>query len=218
MLAPDAATAAVLRAGDPGVMVSEAGAGALLGDARIGTWVIGPGLPPDAATRSLLRRAIDAGRQVVADAGALRAAEGDPGALAGAAILTPHAGEFAAVFGPPGEDRPAAARAAAARTGAVVVLKGADSVIAAPDGRLVINVNAPPWLASGGTGDVLAGIAAGLLAQGMPAFDAACAACFLHGDCATRIGPGLVAEDIANHLPAILSARLLDAAGGSRAE
>jgi ADP-dependent NAD(P)H-hydrate dehydratase / NAD(P)H-hydrate epimerase len=201
MLAPDAATAAVLRAGDPGVMVSEAGLLAVLADARIGTWVVGPGLPPDGATRALLRQVVKAGRQVVADAGALRAAAGDPAALAGAAVLTPHAGEFAAVFGPPGDDRPAAARAAAAGTGAVVVLKGADSIIAAPDGRIAINANAPPWLATGGTGDVLAGIVAGLLAQGMPPFEAACAACFLHGEAAMRIGPGLVAEDIADHLP-----------------
>ncbi|WP_439552706.1 NAD(P)H-hydrate dehydratase [Falsiroseomonas sp.] len=201
MLAPDAATAAVLRAGDPGVMVSEAGLLALLADARIGTWVIGPGLPPDGATRALLRQVVKAGRQVVADAGALRAAAGDPAVLAGAAVLTPHAGEFAAVFGPPGDDRPAAARAAAAGTGAVVVLKGADSIIAAPDGRIAINANAPPWLATGGTGDVLAGIVAGLLAQGMPRFEAACAACFLHGEAAMRIGPGLVAEEIADHLP-----------------
>lgn len=208
LLAPDAATASVLRAGDPGVMVSEAGAESLLADARIGTWVVGPGLPPDAATRALLRRVIAAGRRVVADAGALRAATGDPEALAGAAVLTPHAGEFSAVFGSPGDDRPAAVRAAAARTGAVVVLKGADSIIAAPDGRIVINANAPPWLATGGTGDVLAGIAAGLLAQGMAPFEAACAACFLHGEAADRIGPGLVAEDIANHLKDILSASL----------
>ncbi|SFK67548.1 NAD(P)H-hydrate dehydratase [Falsiroseomonas stagni] len=218
MLAPDAATAAVLRAGDPGVMVSEGALAALLADPRIGTWVVGPGLPPDGARRALLRQVVDAGRQVVADAGALRAAAGDPAALAGCAVLTPHAGEFSAVFGPPGEDRPAAARAAAARTGAVVVLKGADSLIAAPDGRIAINANAPPWLASGGTGDVLAGIVAGLLAQGMPPFEAACAACFLHGECAARIGPGLVAEDIADHLPPVLAARLLDAAGASRAE
>ncbi len=215
LLAPDAATAAVLRAGDPGVMVSEAGADALLADARIGTWVIGPGLPPDGATRALLRQAVGAGRQVVADAGALRAAAGDPDALAGAAALTPHAGEFSAVFGPPGEDRIAAVRAAAARTGAVVLLKGADTIIAAPEGRVAINANAPPWLATGGTGDVLAGITAGLLAQGMPPFEAACAACFLHGEAATRIGPGLVAEDIADHLPSILSARLSSRQGCS---
>lgn len=193
--APDAATASVLRTGDPGVMVAE-DAAALLADMRLGVWVIGPGLTPDAATRAMLRRVVAAGRQVVADAGALRAAAGDPASLAGSAILTPHAGEFAAVFGPPGVDRPQAVRAAAAATGAVVVLKGADTIVAAPDGRLAINDNAPPWLATGGTGDVLAGIAAGLLAQGMPAFEAAAAAVHLHGAAATRLGPGLLAEDL----------------------
>lgn len=201
--APDATTAAVLRAGDPGVIVAE-DAAALLADARLGVWVLGPGLAPDTATCDLVRRTVAAGRLVVADAGALRAAAGEPAALAGAAILTPHAGEFAAVFGAPGEDRPGAVRRAAAATGAVVVLKGADTIIAAPDGRIAINDNAPPWLATGGTGDVLAGIAAALLAQGLPPFEAACAAVHLHGDAARRAGPGLLAED----LPAILSQSL----------
>ena len=210
LLAPDAPTAAVLRGGDPGVMVSEAGAAALLADARLGTWVIGPGLPPESATRVLLRQVVAAGRQVVADAGALRAAAGDPAALAGAAVLTPHLGEFTAVFGSPGPGRLAAVRRAAAATGAVVLLKGADSLIAAPDGRVLINANAPPWLASGGTGDVLAGLVAALLAQGMPAFEATGAACFLHGEAASRLGPGLLAEDLPGQVAALLAARLLD--------
>ncbi len=207
--APDAATAAVLRAGDPGVIVAE-DAAALLADPRLGVWVLGPGLPPDAATRDLVRRTVAAGRLVVADAGALRAAAGDPAALTGAAILTPHAGEFAAVFGPAGDDRPAAVRRAGAATGAVVVLKGADTIIAAPDGRLAINDNAPPWLATGGTGDVLAGIAAALLAQGMPPFEAACAAVHLHGDAARLAGPGLLAEDLPAILPRSLARLSLD--------
>jgi hydroxyethylthiazole kinase-like uncharacterized protein yjeF len=190
---PDPATAAVLRAGDPGVIVSDH-PDAVLADARIATWVVGPGLPPTPATRALLRRIVTAGRQVVADAGALRV--GPPEALRGCAILTPHAGEFAALFGAPDADRPAAVRAAAERTGAVVLLKGADTIVAAPDGRLAINGNAPPWLATGGTGDVLAGLAAALLAQGMPAFEAACAAAFLHGAAARLAGPGLIAEDL----------------------
>jgi hydroxyethylthiazole kinase-like uncharacterized protein yjeF len=209
LAAPDAATAAVLRGGAPGVMVEE-GCDELLADPRIATWVIGPGLPPAAPTLGLLRRAVAAGRRVVADAGALRAAAGDPAALAGCAALTPHAGEFAAVFGGPGEDRPAAARRAAAATGAVLLLKGADTVIAAPDGRLAVNDNAPPWLATGGTGDVLAGILAGLLAGGMPAFDAACLAAWLHGEAARRAGPGLIAEDLPAMLPRFLAQWLVD--------
>jgi hydroxyethylthiazole kinase-like uncharacterized protein yjeF len=191
----------VLRAGDPGVIVSEDRA-ALLADPRIGTWVIGPGLPPGEATAALLRETVAAGRRVVADAGALR---GVSAALRGAAILTPHAGEFAALFGPPGADRPAAVRDAAARTGAVVVLKGADTLVAAPDGRLAINDNAPPWLATGGTGDVLAGITAAMLAQGLEPFEAACAAVHLHGAAATRAGPGLLAEDLPLHLAGALA-------------
>ncbi len=195
LAAPDAATAAVLRAGDPGVIVSQ-DRGALLGDARIGVWVIGPGLPPTPATNALIRQAIAAGRQVVADAGAMRS-----GDLTGCTILTPHAGEFGAAFGVPGEDVLGAVREAAQKTGAVVVRKGPDTIIAAPDGRLAINDNAPPWLATGGTGDVLAGIAAALLAQGMPPFEAACAAVWLHGEAATRAGPGLLAEDLAGNIP-----------------
>ncbi|WP_269846271.1 NAD(P)H-hydrate dehydratase [Falsiroseomonas bella] len=207
--APDAATAAVLRAGDPGVIVAEDRA-ALLADVRIGTWVIGPGLPPDEGTRALLRETVSAGRQVVADAGALRAAAGDPAALAGCAVLTPHAGEFSAVFGPPGADRPGAVRAAAAATGAVLVLKGADTLIAAPDGRLAINDNAPPWLATGGTGDVLAGIVAGLLAQGMPPFEAAAAAVHVHGEAARRAGPGMLAEDLGSVIAHAIATYWLD--------
>jgi hydroxyethylthiazole kinase-like uncharacterized protein yjeF len=210
ILARDSATAAVLRGGDAGVMVAEGNQAALLADARIGTWVIGPGLPPDGPTRDAVRAAVAAGRAVVADAGALRAATGEPSALAGCAVLTPHAGEFVAVFGAPGEDRLAAARAAARETGAVVLLKGADSIVAAPDGRAAINANAPPWLATGGSGDVLAGLVAGLLAQGMPPFDATCCACHLHGEAASHLGPGLLAEDLPEAIPAVLAAMLLD--------
>ncbi len=214
MLAPDAATAAVLRAGEAGVMVSEAGAEALRQDGRIGVWVIGPGLPPDGVTRALLRQAVEAGRQVVADAGALRAATDNPAALAGCAVLTPHLGEFTAVFGAPGPDRLAAVRAASRATGAVVLLKGADSLVAAPDGRVAINTNAPPWLATGGTGDVLAGLIAGLIAQGMPRFEAAACACHIHGEAAQRAGPGLLAEDLPGHVAAVRDRLRIPAAEG----
>ena len=193
--APSPGAAAVYRGGAPGVIVSESPLAELLADPRRGVFVAGPGLGI-AAARALLPALLAAGKHVLADADALTAFAGDPQGLRGAAVLTPHGGEFARVFGPPGEDRLAAVREAARRTGAVVVLKGADSIIAAPDGWAAINASAPPDLASGGTGDVLAGVIAGLLAQGMTARDAAAAGVFLHGVAAARVGRGLIAEDL----------------------
>ncbi|WP_419897981.1 NAD(P)H-hydrate dehydratase [Roseomonas sp. USHLN139] len=198
----DPGTAAVLRGGEPGLMVTTEAVAILLQDRRRNPWLLGPGLPPDDATRALLRRVIEAGRAVVADGGALTACAGDPAALRGAALLTPHAGEFARVFGEAGSDRLAAARRAAESTGAVIILKGSDSIIAAPDGRAAINDNAPAALATAGSGDVLAGLAAGLLGQGMAPFEAACAAVWLHGDAARRAlggrpgGAPLLPEDL----------------------
>ncbi len=187
--------ASIYRAGDPGVIVETLPLEHLLADPRRTVWVAGPGLGTDAA-RAALPTLLAAGRQTVIDADALTACAGSPEALRGATILTPHAGEFARVFGSPGPDRLAAVREAAARTGAVVLLKGADTIIAAPNGRAAINDNAPPFLATAGAGDVLAGLIAGLLAQGMPAWEAACAAAWLHGDAARRAGPYLIAEDL----------------------
>ena len=195
------------RVGEPGLIVSDAALPKLLQDARRTVWVCGPGLGLDAA-RATLPVLLAAGRQVVADADALGAYAGRPDALRGCAVLTPHEGEFTHLFGPVGPDKLAAARAAARRCGCVVLLKGADTVIAAPDGRAAVNANAPPWLATAGAGDVLAGIVGALLAQGMPAWDAACAAAWLHGHAASLAGPGLVAEDLAPQVPAaILAAR-----------
>ena len=195
------------RVGEPGLIVSDAALPKLLQDARRTVWVCGPGLGLDAA-RATLPVLLAAGRQVVADADALGAYAGRPDALRGCAVLTPHEGEFTHLFGPVGPDKLVAARAAARRCGCVVLLKGADTVIAAPDGRAAVNANAPPWLATAGAGDVLAGIVGALLAQGMPAWDAACAATWLHGHAASLAGPGLVAEDLVPHVPAaILAAR-----------
>ena len=174
---------------------------ALMEDVRRKVWVVGPGLGAKAA-RQTVPALLAANRMVVGDADVFSAFSGDPDGLTGAAVLTPHAGEFARVFGAPAE-RLSAARAAAARTGAVLLLKGSDTIIAAPDGRAAINLSAPPWLATAGAGDVLSGIIGGLLAQGMPPWDAACAGAYWHGRAAELAGPGLVVEDL---LPALIRA------------
>ncbi|WP_307140189.1 NAD(P)H-hydrate dehydratase [Pseudoroseomonas cervicalis] len=209
LVAPDRATALLLRTGEPGLMVAEEGVEALLADRRRHTWLAGPGLPAGEPTLALLRRLLRAGRQVVADGGALTAAEGQPEALRGCAVLTPHAGEFARVFGAPGADRIAAVRAAASRCDSVTILKGADSIIAAPDGRVAINDHAPPALAMAGSGDVLAGLVAALLAQGMAPFEAACAAVWLHGEAAYRALGGAPAG------APLLPEAVLEAIGGA---
>lgn len=206
LLAPDRASGDVLRGGDPGVIVTEAPLTALIADPRRRVWVLGPGLPPGPDALASVAALAGAGRQVVADAGVLAAAAGAPEALRGATVITPHEGEFARLFGPPGPDPLNAARRAAGRCGAVVLLKGPSSIIAAPDGRVAINVHAPPWLATGGTGDVLAGVIAALLAAGTQPFEAAAAAAWIHGEAAFRCGPGLLAEDLTARLPAALAA------------
>jgi hydroxyethylthiazole kinase-like uncharacterized protein yjeF len=188
--------AAMLRADAPGQLVSDATLEALLPDARRKVWLAGPGLLPHEATRAALRTLVEAGKTLVADAGALMAASDAPDLLRGTAVITPHEGEFVRLFGAPGADRLAATRAAAARLGAVVVLKGPDSIIAGPDGRVIINDNAPPSLATAGTGDILAGAIAALLAQGMAPFEAAAAGVWLHGAGAAAGPPGLIAEDL----------------------
>jgi len=181
---------------------------ALLQDRRRQTWVVGPGLGLAAAGGALVALVAAGGKTIVADADALTACAGAPEKLRGIAVITPHAAEFARVFGAIGPDKLDSARRAAALCGAVVVLKGADTVIAAPGGRAAINTNAPPYLATGGTGDVLAGLIAALLAQGMAPFEAACAGVWLHGEAANLAGPGLLAEDLPQHLPAVMAALL----------
>ncbi|MSO88649.1 MAG: NAD(P)H-hydrate dehydratase [Rhodospirillaceae bacterium] len=185
----------------------------LLSDERKNAVLLGPGNGLDLSTRGRVVVALATRRPCVLDADALSVFEDNPGLLfksiGGPCILTPHDGEYRRLFQTEG-DRLARARAAAAASGAVVLLKGYDTVIAAPDGKAAINTNAPATLATAGAGDVLAGFAVGLLAQGMSAFDAACAATWLHGEAAAEFGPGLIAEDLADSLPKALR-RLLSA-------
>jgi hydroxyethylthiazole kinase-like uncharacterized protein yjeF len=185
---------------EAGLIVRTGPLAELLEDHRRTTWICGPGLGIKRAGEALSALIGAGGRRIVADADALTSCGGAPERLRGTAVITPHEGEFARVFGPIGDDRLATVRAAAVLTGAVTLLKGAATVIAAPDGRAVINDNAPPWLATGGTGDVLAGVIGALLAQGMDAFEAACAGAWLHGAAAQEVGPGLIAEDLPDAL------------------
>jgi hydroxyethylthiazole kinase-like uncharacterized protein yjeF len=200
----------------------------VLSDSRRNVVLIGPGAGVGLATRLLVQVALEFDMAAVLDADALTSFTIDqdddeepvvthlfslikevPGRSN--IVLTPHEGEFKRVFGDLSGSKLDRARAAAQTAGAVVVLKGPDTVIAAPDGQAAINDNAPPWLATAGSGDVLAGFITGLLAQGMPAFEAACAAVWLHGECANMSGPGLVAEDLPDMLAGVL-AKLRDSA------
>ncbi len=192
------------RGGEPGLIVDGDPLATLLEDRRRQVWVCGPGLG-QAAARRILPALLAAGRTVVLDADGLTAQAGRLAGLQGVAVMTPHAGEFARLFGDPGTDRLAAARAAAAQTGGVVVLKGSDTIIAAPDGRAAINDNAPPWLGTAGSGDVLSGIVAAMLAQGLAPFEAAAAAVWLHGEAGRIAGEGLIAEDLLTALAPALA-------------
>jgi ADP-dependent NAD(P)H-hydrate dehydratase / NAD(P)H-hydrate epimerase len=193
-----------------------------LADARLNALAIGPGLGVGDATCELVLSALAGERAIVLDADAITSFAKDPQRLAAAlkarhgraTMLTPHEGEFSRFFGALDADINAGsklekARRAAAQTGAGgIVLKGADTVVAMPNGRASIAANAPAFLATAGAGDVLTGIVAGLLAQRMPAFEAASAAVWLHGEAAQAFGPGLIAEDLPEQLPGVYRALL----------
>jgi hydroxyethylthiazole kinase-like uncharacterized protein yjeF len=179
----------------------------LLKDPRYTAFSIGPGAGLSDATRERALALLHTDRPVVLDADAISVfslrAEELFQAIRGPCVITPHDGEFKRIFDPLG-DKLTRARRAARRSGAVVVLKGADTVIAAPDGRAIINGNAPATLATAGSGDVLGGIILGLLAQGMDAFPAAAAGVWMHGASAAAFGPGLLGEDLPDLLPGVL--------------
>jgi hydroxyethylthiazole kinase-like uncharacterized protein yjeF len=184
-------------------------AGDALADARTSAIIVGPGLGRTDAAEALVMQALQTGTPIILDADALHLIR--PGQIArhtAPVILTPHKGEFEAMFGALPGTKVDQALAAAAASGATVIFKGADTIVASPDGRVGFAAGASPWLSSAGTGDVLAGIAAAMLARGLDPHVAACAAVWLHNRAAHLAGPALLADDLCAHLPNALAATL----------
>jgi hydroxyethylthiazole kinase-like uncharacterized protein yjeF len=215
-----ALTAVMVRAIDTSAEFAD-----LVADRRLNACVIGPGAGLGQRTCDFVLAALSARPALVLDADALTSFADAPDRLFEAikttelpqVVLTPHEGEFPRLFSDMSNKHPLRSklervRIAADRSGAVVLLKGPDTVVAAPDGRAAIAANAPPWLATAGSGDVLAGMIGGLLAQGVAAFEAACIGVWMHGEAGNEAGPGLIAEDLPETLPAVFR-RLYDDLG-----
>lgn len=184
----------------------------LLADTKRNAILIGPGLGLGVQQKELVLASAEVGKACVLDAEALTNFADKPDILFSKlhpqCVLTPHEGEFQKLFGAKvdkDDSKPARAQKAAQLAGCVVLLKGAETMIASPDGQLVSNTNAPAWLATAGAGDVLAGLILGLVAQKMPIFWATAAAAWIHGESATRFGPGLIAEDLVDGIPKVMS-------------
>lgn len=213
-VAAPVATLPLYMADQPGIIARPAAQAEdyveILMDRRISGVLVGSGLVPDAAAREAVLTSLAAGRPAVVDGGGLTAFADRPEDLFTLGrpdvVLTPHEGEFARLFPDLGADmgKLDRVRQAARRARSVVLLKGADTVVAAPDGQAAIASEASPYLATAGSGDVLAGLILGLLAQGMPAYRAAAAGIWFHGQAGLSFGPGLVAEDLAGQIPALL--------------
>ena len=215
-----ALTAVMVRAIDTPVEFAE-----MLADKRLNACAIGPGAGIGQRTRDFVLTALSAKSRLVLDADALTSFADAPDRLFEAiksaadsqVVLTPHEGEFPRLFSDISNKHPLRSklervRAASERAGATVLLKGSDTVVASPDGRATIAANAPPWLATAGAGDVLAGMIAGMLAQGVPGFEAASIGVWIHGEAAREAGPGLIAEDLPEMLRAVFR-RLYDELG-----
>jgi NAD(P)H-hydrate epimerase len=207
--------AAIYRAAEPGNLVTTDTIEQVLDDKRRNAFLLGPGSGVNERTRQGVLQVLGKRRAAVLDADAVTVFADEPArlfaAVAGPVLLTPHEGEFRRLFADlaalPGKVE--RARAAARRSGATVLLKGADTVVAAPGGQAVVNIHAPASLATAGSGDVLAGIAAGLMARGVGPLAAGAAAAWIHGECAYRFGrPGLIAEDLVERLPEALGAAM----------
>ncbi len=196
------------RGADAPAAVVRRAFGPTIADPKLNAMLIGPGLSDTSENRTMLAAALMSRVPLVLDAGALalvapEALRRDP-----ATIITPHEGEFAQLFGTLPGSKVDRARAAAQRSGCTIVLKGSDTVIAAPDGRITLCPAPSAWLATAGSGDVLAGIALAMLAQKQDTYEAARAAVWLHGEAARRAGVAFIADDLARHIPAAIAAAL----------